>query len=179
MNDILNDEIFRDTIVTLNKRRYWLVFSLCMVFLFIIIFHDGFVLIKAIWLFATLSLIMIITSPIQTYCDEEYIILKKGVLIYQGKGFNKKNKEERIPLGSIETILWENELYTSGSGSSRNSIYLVDEQTNKHVIVKNRSANYRIINSKALEKLSVSLNIPIQKEYYVLSGDLKTRKKRE
>jgi len=106
---------------------------------------------------------------------EEYITIDNDKIIYKGPKIDGQ-KEKMIQIPDIKEILWENESFASGPGS-RNSIYLVDKNSNKHTLVKNKIAGFLSVNKVTLEKMSATFNIPIHKEKYVMSSDLKSRRK--
>ena len=103
----------------------------------------------------------------------EYFLLKDGVLVHQGPSIERR-PQRHYQLKDIKIILWETEklpLY-----GSRNSLFLVDESSNKHVIFEKQFAFsiYRQFD-RFLIRLKTLMDIPIEKEFYVLSPDLKKR----
>ena len=105
---------------------------------------------------------------------DEFVFLSGENLIHRGPKASG-SISSTINLKNAKEILWENECFTSGPGS-RNSLYIVDGNNEKHVLVKNKLAGFLSIQKTALFNLSEVLNIKIQKDYYSLSSDMKRRR---
>jgi len=108
---------------------------------------------------------------------DELVSFETGKLIHRDSKYSGFKKSE-ININNPKSILWENESIAAIPGS-RNSLYIIDEKSEKHVIVKNKNAGFLSIRKETLKKLSEALNIPIQKDYYSLTSDLKQRRKIE
>ncbi len=103
----------------------------------------------------------------------EYFLLKNGILVHQGPRIERR-PQKHYQLKDIKIILWENEklpLY-----GSRNSLFLVDESSKKHVIFEKQFAfsGHRQF-GRFFTRLKTLMDIPIEKEFYTLSPDLKKR----
>ena len=106
---------------------------------------------------------------------EEYIRIDNNKIIHIGPKLNGQ-KKTTIPISEPKSILWENESFAVFIGS-RNSIYLIDKDSNKHTIVKDKISAFLSINRVSFDKLSEILKVPIHQEFYVMSSDLKQRRK--
>ena len=170
-------ESYSDTIVSYNK----IFLSICclspLVFMPYILIVDGSNIGEIIFCVFIISIpcfaIMGISHFLLKRFYEEYIIIDKDEIIYKGPEIDGQ-KEKIIQISELKSILWENESFAFVPGS-RNSIYLVDKDSNKHVIVKNKIAAFLSISKVTLEKLSTTFKIPIHIKFYVMSGDLRQR----
>ena len=106
---------------------------------------------------------------------EEYIIINNNEVIHRGPKLDGQ-KETKLQISELESILWVNETFVTYI-TSRNSIYFIDKSSNKHAIVKNKISAFFSINRESFNKISEALEIPIHKEFYIMSSDLKQRRK--
>jgi hypothetical protein len=123
----------------------------------------------------TCSIIYVVARFLLKKYFDEHVVLSGEYLKHCGSkasGF----KQTEINLKNAKSILWENESFTSGPGS-RNSLYVVTDNSEKHTLVQNKIAGFLSIRKSTLKDLSETTGLPIRKEYYSLSSDLKNRRR--
>lgn len=104
------------------------------------------------------------------------LCLCDGKVVCKEARIHGSSKKEYIR-ADISQVLIENESFTSGPGS-RNTIYFIIKESKKIAIFNNRIAGFFSINEAILRDFASILGVPIKREYFVLSSDLKNRSKR-
>jgi hypothetical protein len=105
---------------------------------------------------------------------EEFVRIQKDSILYRDSKING-GMERIINITDLKNILWENENFMYVPGS-RNSIYLVDNSSNKQVLVQNKITWLLSINKGVLDNLSKGIGCPIKRKHFYLSGDQKQRR---
>ena len=105
---------------------------------------------------------------------DEFVGIQNNSIVYRDSKINGGG-ERIIKFTNLKHILCETENFMYVPGS-RNSIYLIDNCSNKNVLVQSKVTWLLSINKGVLDKLSKGIGCPIKRKRYSLSGDLKHRR---